>query len=142
MTTNGLRVEYLEHLIRTRGMYIAFYDPDGKKNGIPTYPWKSAPTEYATARQLRAAGLRPGGQQVQAQVLWRHGKQIRKAYLYNIGAAKLKRTATPAQRVAIEKALRARRTCSTCGQEKDYYIRLKLAECQDCHDTARYGAAA
>lgn len=132
---NGPQIAHLEHLIRTRGTHIAFYDPTGKRHGIPTYPWKWAPTYYATIRQLRAAGLRPGGQDVQAQILWRHRKQIRVAYLYRIDAAKLKRTATPAQRAAIDKALRARRVCATCGQEKDYYIPRSLGECNDCHDT-------
>lgn len=140
MTTIGLRVDYIEHLIRTRGIYVTFYDPTGTRHGIPTYPWKWAPTCYATMRQLRAAGLRPGGQQVQAQILWRHRKEIRVAYLYRIDDAKPKRTATPAQLDAIAKALRARRTCPTCGQEKDYYIPKRYGECLDCLDA--YEAAA
>src|SRR5690242_9764119 len=48
-----------------------FLDPAGDRYGIPTYPWRSAPAGYATIRQLRAEGLRPGGQEVRAQVLWR-----------------------------------------------------------------------
>ncbi len=45
------------------------YCPSGGKFGIPTYPWRYAPTGLATRRQLRALGLRPGGQEVAAQVL-------------------------------------------------------------------------
>src|SRR3954467_2846094 len=99
-----------------------FFDPDGIRYGFPTYPFRCAPDGYATARQLRAAGLRPGGQPVAAQLLWRHHKQRRIAYLYLIASAKPKRTATPAQRRAIAAALLARRTCHTCRQEKPYYI--------------------
>lgn len=47
----------------------AYWDPDGERYGIPTFWWKGAPPGYATRRQLRAAGLRPGGQPVAAQVL-------------------------------------------------------------------------
>ena len=34
--------------------------------------------------------------------------------------------------MAIGKALAARRTCPTCGTEKDYYIPLSTGECNDC----------
>jgi len=48
-----------------------FHDPAGERYGLPTFWWRAAPTGYATRRQLRAAGLRPAGQPVAAQVLWR-----------------------------------------------------------------------
>lgn len=140
--TTDLRNAMLDHLIRTRGFYIAFYDPEGDKHGIPTFPWQCAPQGYATLRQLRAQGLRPGGQHVQAQILWRHKKQVRTAYLYKISDAKPKRTATPAQLAAIAKALRARRVCPSCTREMDYYIPRSLGCCLDCDHTARYGMAA
>ena len=75
-------------------------------------------------------GLRPGGQSPAAQILWRRG--LRVAYLYRADLALPKRQATPAQRAAIAKALRARRTCPTCGTEKPYYIPRSLGECLDC----------
>src|SRR5215469_11449977 len=121
----------LDELIR-RGLYIEFYDPNGVRYGFPTYPFRGAPAGYATRRQLRAQGLRPGGQPVTAQILWRHRKQRRVAYLYDLELAKPKRTATPAQRAAIDKALLARRTCRTCGQVKPYYIPRRYGECLDC----------
>jgi hypothetical protein len=129
---NDLHIPYLDTLVAL-GRYLEFYDPDGNRHGLPTYPWRWAPTHLATLRQLRAAGLRPGGQPITAQILWRHRKQTRVAYLYQIPAAKTKRTATPAQQVAITKALLARRTCSTCGQVKPYYIPRRYGECLDCH---------
>jgi hypothetical protein len=138
----NMRNPQLDHLIRTRGFYIAFYDPTGDTHGIPTYPWRCAPQGYATIRQLRAQGLRPGGQQIRAQILWRHRKTVRTAHLYRIADAKPKRTASPAQLDAIAKALRARRTCPSCGQERNYYIPTSLGCCLSCDHDARYGRAA
>ncbi|MFY1675062.1 RRQRL motif-containing zinc-binding protein [Plantactinospora sp. WMMB334] len=109
---------------------MVFYDPTGDKYGLPTYPFKFAPAGLATRRQLRARNLRPGGQDVAAQILWRKGKRC--AYLYRIDLAVPKRTATPAQRAAIDRALLARRTCPTCQQVQPYYIRRSLGECFDC----------
>jgi hypothetical protein len=125
------RVAYLDDL-SGRGFFLEFYDPDGERYGLPTYPYHSAPVGLLTIRQLRARGLRPGGQAIAAQILWRHRKQRRVAYLYREDCGKPKRQATPAQLVAIAKALRARRTCPTCGQEKPYCIPLSRGECNDC----------
>jgi hypothetical protein len=124
------RITTLETLLR-RGYFIKFYDPDGSRFGLPTYPYHYAPKGLLTARQLRAKGLRPGGQDIAAQILWRRGKRV--AYLYREDLAKPKRHATAAQRAAIEKALAARRTCVSCGTEKPYYIPRSLGECLDCH---------
>ena len=115
---------------RSRGIHVEFYDPDGSRYGLPTYPYRWAPRELLTARQLRALGLRPGGQQPTAQIIWRRGKRV--AYLYNTDLALPKRTATPAQLTAIAAALRARRTCRSCGQEKPYCIPRSRGECNDC----------
>jgi hypothetical protein len=107
------------------------YDPTGQHHGgMPTYPYRSAPAGLATRRQLRQQGLRPGGQDIAAQILWRRNKRV--AYLYRIDLAVPKRTATAAQRVAIGRALLARRRCSTCTQVKDYYIPRRYGECLDC----------
>jgi hypothetical protein len=127
----GHRVGYLDHL-RTKGIHADFYDPDGQRYGLPTYPYRWAPKGLLTIRQLRQRGLRPGGQPVTAQILWRNGKRV--AYLYTEAAAKPKRQATPAQLAAISRALLARRTCTTCGHEKPYYIARSLGECNDCAD--------
>ena len=116
-----------------------FYDPTGQRYGIPTFPYFSAPHGYATLRQLRADGLRPGGQPVAAQILWRKGNRV--AYLYERTLALPKRTATPAQRGAIAKALQARRTCPTCLVVRDYYIPRRYGECFDCHHQPRTGGA-
>jgi hypothetical protein len=136
----------LTHLRR-----LEFYDPDGLVYGLPTYPWRMAPAGYATIRQLRAQGLRPGGQPVQAQIIWWHGgrrtrngrsgRERRVAWLYRVDLAKPKRTATPRQLVAIGKALSARMTCPSCGNVQPYCIAKSLGECNACADRARGRAA-
>jgi hypothetical protein len=115
---------------RSRGIYVQFYDPDGLRYGLPTYPYHWAPKGLLTVRQLRARGLRPGGQQPAAQILWRRGKRV--AYLYREDLALPKRPATSAQLAAIAAALRARRTCPACGTEKPYCIPRSTGECNDC----------
>jgi hypothetical protein len=109
---------------------MVFYDPTGATYGLPTYPYHGAPKGLATVRQLRKQGLRPGGQDIVAQIMWRKGKRV--AHLYDITKAKPKRQATPAQRAAIDKALLARRTCPTCKQVKEGYIARRQGECFDC----------
>jgi hypothetical protein len=118
---------------------MVFYDPTGARYGLPTYPYKFAPDGLATRRQLRAQGLRPGGQDIAAQILWRNGKRI--AYLYRIDLALPKRTATQAQLAAIDRAMTARRACPTCQQVKPYVIPRRYGECLDCHDVAGRSAA-
>jgi rubredoxin len=126
------RVAYLDDL-RGKGVHATYYDPEGQRYGLPTYPYHWAPAGLLTIRQLRAKGLRPGGQQIAAQILWRHRRQRRVAYLYREDQSKPKRQATPAaQLAAIAKALMARRTCPTCETEKDYCIPLSQGECNDC----------
>ena len=115
----------------------SFYDPAGARHGLPTWPWRCAPAHLLTRRQLAAQGLRPGGQPIAGQILWigRH-HTLRVAYLYDAALAKPKRSASPRQRLALGKALAARRTCPTCETDVGYYIPRSLGECLDCHDTA------
>jgi hypothetical protein len=125
------RVPYLDS-VRGKSTFVEFYDPDGTRYGLPTYPYHWAPAGLLTRRQLRAKGLRPGGQDIVAQILWRHRRNRRVAYLYREDHSMPKRQATPAQIAAIGKALQARRTCPTCGHEKPYCIPLSAGECNDC----------
>lgn len=110
----------------------AFYDPEGARYGIPTYWWRGAPEGYATRRQLRAANLRPGGQPIAAQILWRGVGGTRVAYLYRLDLARPKRTATQRQRTALDRALVARMRCPTCRLVRTYFIPRSLGECLDC----------
>jgi hypothetical protein len=122
----------VESLADRTGIRVEFYDPDGSRYGFPTFPFHYAPDGLVTRRQLRAAGLRPAGQPVIAQILWRHRKQTRTAYLYRLDLAQPKRTATPAQLAAVRKALNARRTCRHCGRTLGYYIPRSTGACLDC----------
>ncbi|MFJ7965784.1 RRQRL motif-containing zinc-binding protein [Streptomyces sp. NPDC096324] len=109
------------------------FDPNGARYEIPTFPWRLAPDGYATRRQLRARGLRPGGQPVAAQILrprYRHGPLV--AYLYRIDRAKPVRPMTPGRRVALAKAMLARRTCPTCRTDAGYVIPASLGTCVPC----------
>ncbi|GAA3472874.1 RRQRL motif-containing zinc-binding protein [Nonomuraea roseola] len=113
-----------------------FWDPTGQRYGIPTYPWRMAPPHLLTKRQLAAEGLRPGGQGVQAQILWsstRHGAPgVRAAYLYYRRFALPKRTPSPAQLAALAKATAARRTCPGCRTDVGYVLPRHLGTCLDC----------
>jgi hypothetical protein len=126
------RVAYLDYLRSSKNIFTEFYDPDGERYGLPTYPYHWAPDGLLTVRQLRTKGLRPGGQDIAAQILWRHRRHRRVAYLYREDQAKPKRQATTAQLAAIAKALKARRICPTCGHEKPYCIPRSKGECNDC----------
>jgi len=116
---------------------VAFWDPDGSRFGLPTWPWGMAPAHLLTRTQLRARGLRPGGQPVQGQVLWRsrraaHCGWVRAAYLYDVNLAKPRRPASPAQMRALAKALAARRTCPRCGIDRGYVLPRRVGACLEC----------
>ncbi|MEV7136677.1 RRQRL motif-containing zinc-binding protein [Streptomyces tauricus] len=109
------------------------FDPSGARHGIPTFPWRYAPDGMATRRQLRARGLRPGGQPIAGQVLrprYRRGPLV--AYLYRLDCAKPVRPMTPAKRAALAKANTARRTCPQCRRDADYVIPASLGMCVPC----------
>ncbi|PAM97535.1 hypothetical protein CJI59_33880 [Streptomyces sp. Alain-F2R5] len=100
---------------------------------IPVYRWRLAPDGLATRRQLRALGLRPGGQDAAAQVERprRHRKPL-VAYLYLIERAKPIRPMTPAKRAALAKANAARRICPECRRDAGYVIPPSLGMCTPC----------
>ncbi|MFJ4985095.1 RRQRL motif-containing zinc-binding protein [Streptomyces sp. NPDC088732] len=111
------------------------YDPTGAQWGIPTYPWRLAPEGYATRRQLRSKGLRPGGQPVAAQLMRqarRRKSGVMVAYLYRIDLAKPVRPMTPAKWAAHAAAMTARRTCPQCRTDAGYVIPGSLGTCVPC----------
>ncbi|MFE7466405.1 RRQRL motif-containing zinc-binding protein [Streptomyces sp. NPDC057499] len=102
---------------------------------LPVYRWRLAPEGLATRRQLRALGLRPGGQDVVAQLerpRRRRGPLV--AYLYRVDRARPVRPMTPARRAALSAAMTARRTCPVCRQDAGYCIPSSLGMCVTCHD--------
>jgi hypothetical protein len=92
-----------------------------------------APAGLETRRQLRARGLRPGGQPPAGQILWAGVGGTRTAYLYDITRARPRRRATPAVVAACGRALAARRRCPTCSRDAGYVIPQRYGECLDCH---------
>jgi len=101
-----------------------------------------APDGYLTRRQLRARGLRPGGQPVAAQVLWRSRrcKGVRAAYLYRPELAKPVRPMTPGRAAALAAANRARRVCPDCGRDAGYVLPARYGTCLPCADGIRAAA--
>ncbi|MFD9954293.1 RRQRL motif-containing zinc-binding protein [[Kitasatospora] papulosa] len=103
---------------------------------LPVYRWRLAPDGLATRRQLRAVGLRPGGQEVAAQLerpRRRRGPLV--AYLYHVDQAKPVRPMTPGRRAALAKAMTARRTCPACRRDAGYCIPRSLGMCVPCSDS-------
>ncbi|WP_406100072.1 RRQRL motif-containing zinc-binding protein [Streptomyces canus] len=109
------------------------FDPTGERFGIPTFPWSCAPDGMATRRQLRIRGLRPGGQDIAAQMLRpRRRREPLTAYLYRIDLARPVRPMTPARWAALAKANAARRRCPECGADAGYVIPPTLGTCVTC----------
>ncbi|MGW0764791.1 RRQRL motif-containing zinc-binding protein [Streptomyces sp. NPDC002676] len=100
---------------------------------LPVYRWRFAPDGYATRRQLRARGLRPGGQPVAARLERpRRRRPPLVAYLYRVDLAKPVRPMTPERWAALAKANRARRICPQCRTDAGYVIPSSLGTCVPC----------
>ncbi|NJP71662.1 RRQRL motif-containing zinc-binding protein [Streptomyces sp. C1-2] len=100
---------------------------------LPVHPWHLAPDGLATRRQLRAAGLRPGGQDVAATLerpRRRRGPLV--AHLYRVDLALPVRPMTPAKWAALAAANRARRYCPQCRRDAGYVIPTALGTCVPC----------
>jgi hypothetical protein len=121
---------------------VRYDDPAGLRHGVPTYMWRMAPDGLATFRQLAALGLRPGGQPVAGQIMWRQWRRDAVAYLYRIDKALPKRIPTPAQLVAVGKALAARRTCPHCRTDVGYVLPRHLGICLGCAEARGIEVAA
>ncbi|MCI2423970.1 hypothetical protein MOQ72_41885 [Saccharopolyspora sp. K220] len=120
--------------------------PDGRwelgwwQDGLPTFPFGLAPSGLATRRQLRAAGLCPGGQGIVAQIVWRRGKAW--AGLYEVAKARPKRIPSLAQRKALVTAMAARRCCVRCGRDAGHCLPRTTRTCWNCEQTAIAAAVA
>ncbi len=115
--------------------YAKCFDPSGARYGIPTFPWKFAPDGYATRRQLRALGLRPGGQPVAGQVMRRSRRRaagVSVAFLYRVELALPVRPMTSRKWGALALAMLARRTCPECRMDAGYVIPPSLGMCVTC----------
>jgi hypothetical protein len=110
----------------------------------PIHAWGSAPSHLRTRAQLRAAGLRPGRQGVQALVVWwgragrpTLGNGTRFAYLYDQRLAKPRLTVSAAHAAAAAKATAARRVCPECGVDRGYQPSARLGHCNVCEAASR-----
>src|SRR5690242_1124595 len=101
---------------------------------VPVYRYRLAPHGLMTRRQLRAAGLRPNGQDPCGEIRWRRGRRV--AYLYDPAGAAPVRPMTPGRAAALAAAMLARRTCPTCGVAQTYCIPRSLGECLPCSDAS------
>ncbi|MFE4373284.1 RRQRL motif-containing zinc-binding protein [Streptomyces sp. NPDC056835] len=100
---------------------------------LPVFRWRMAPDGYATLRQLRSKGLRPGGQGVAAQLERpRRRRPPLVAHLYRIDQAKPVRPMTPGRWRAHDAMMRARRTCPQCRTDAGYCIPPSLGMCVTC----------
>ena len=114
-------------------MSSRFFDPEGARWGIPTYPRNLAPRGLATRYQLRAMGLRPGRQEPVAQLAWASRSRCggsrgdhRVAWLYYVHLARPVRPMTPAREKALARAYLARCTCTDCGELHPYCLPTSL----------------
>lgn len=113
----------------------------GFLDGLPVFGWGEAPPMLLTRSQLREVGLRPGGADPVALLVFRHVKPYARetvAELFSVELAKPKRAAVPGQ---MDGAMRARRTCRDCGQVKPYCVPTSTKQCWDCGDIEQGVAA-
>lgn len=106
-----------------------------EQNGLPTWRYGFAPRGLLTRRQMRAAGLAPGGSAPVAQVVVRverRHRQETRAWLWAREDLVTKRVASPAQLVAVGRALAARRWCPSCSRDVGYCIPTSLGACVAC----------
>ncbi|KJE25561.1 hypothetical protein FF36_00177 [Frankia torreyi] len=116
---------------------MRFYDPAGRRYGLPTFPFRMAPDHLATRAQLAAMGLRPVGDPV-AQLAWagrpgrRRGAGYRTAALYHLAHTVLRDPPSPARLVQLAAARARRRCCPTCHADVGYVIPARYGQCLDC----------
>lgn len=112
---------------------------DGRDR-FPEFCWRAAPDRLLTRRQLRAAGLSPGGHGPVAQLRCRRCTTrpdtacTHLVWLYDADLAKPKRIPTLAQEWVLDRAMAARQTCGTCGRRYHFVLSTKFDRCLECHD--------
>lgn len=109
-------------------------------HGLPSFPFGHAPSGLATRRQLREAGLCPGGHDIVAQLVWAGGRQW--AGLYRLDLAQPKRVPTLAQRRSLVSAMAARRRCLECGRDAGYCLPRTTRICWPCEQDSTNDIAA
>jgi len=107
----------------------------GFLDGLPVFGYGEAPATLLTRSQLREAGLRPGGQDPVALLVFRHFKPYARetvAELFSVELAAPVRGTAVQRRAWVQAALRARRICRTCGEDVGYYVPTSTRQCWTC----------
>ena len=115
---------------RTRGIYVEFYDPDGTRYGLPTYPYHWAPKHLAPSGSCAPAACarRPAARRPDPVA---QGQARRLPVPHSTWPCPSGRPPLPSS-TAIAAALRARRTCPECGRKSPTASRAQRGECNDC----------
>jgi hypothetical protein len=102
-----------------------------EQNGLPSWRWRNAPAGLLTRRQMRAAGLAPGGAGPVGQVVFTHRRSRRvelRSLLWDRTELVAKRVPTPAQLAALDRgAGGAAVVCGLCPRCR--LLRADLAGC-------------
>ncbi|TCP56977.1 hypothetical protein EV191_101927 [Tamaricihabitans halophyticus] len=107
----------------------------GKLDGLVLLSWGIGPRDkLATRRQLRAQGLRPGGQDPVALLYFRCRRACKQVFaeLFLVDKAMPVRQMTPAKWAAIDRALAARRTCRECDEDTGIELPKAHRTCEPC----------
>jgi hypothetical protein len=100
--------------------------------GLPTWRPRQAPAGLLTRRQMREAGLAPGGAEPVAQLLFSYRRREVRALLWDRSELVAKRVPSPAQVEALGRAMAARRWCPSCRRDVGYCVPTSLGECIGC----------
>lgn len=115
---------------------------------LPVHEHGTAPAHLLTRRQLRAAGLRPGGHDPVATLRCRRcayrplRQCTRPAALYDSRLAAPRRVPTLAQEEALDRAMAARQSCQQCGTRQAYCLPRADRRCHPCVTGASLAVAA
>ncbi|MFJ8910603.1 RRQRL motif-containing zinc-binding protein [Amycolatopsis sp. NPDC102389] len=111
----------------------------GFREGLPYFGWNEAPAGLYTTTQLREAGLSAAGLDPRALLVFRHRKPYARetvAELFTVADAVERPVPSQAQQVSrlrnLQYAMRARRTCVDCAEEKDYCMPTSTRQCWSC----------
>ncbi|WP_130800220.1 RRQRL motif-containing zinc-binding protein [Streptomyces otsuchiensis] len=123
-------------------------DRDQEQEQPGTYEHGTAPAHLMTRRQLRDAGLRPGGHDPVATLRCRrcgyHPTRActRPAFLFDSRLALPRRVPTLRQEEALDRAMAARQTCITCRVRQAYCLPVADRRCVGCATSSGLAAAA
>ena len=109
----------------------------GFRDTLPVFGWGEAPSVLLTRSQLREAGLRPNGQDPKGLLVFRHHRPYARetvAELFSVELAAPRRTPTPAQLAALDRAMEARRVCVDCGRIQSYCVPTSTRQCWHCFE--------